>query len=84
LFLFESGLLGLMGGAVGVLAGASFAKLAEMIAQQALGSSTFSAAITLELVLGALAFAFVIGTASGVLPARQAASLKPADALRYE
>ena len=83
-FLFESGLLGLAGGVLGVLLGATFGKIAEIMAQQALGSNTFAAAITPTLVLGALAFAFVIGTISGVLPARQASTLKPADALRYE
>ena len=31
-----------------------------------------------------LAFSFFIGCVSGVLPALQAAKLKPADALRYE
>ncbi|MFH0974024.1 MAG: macrolide export ATP-binding/permease MacB, partial [Candidatus Micrarchaeota archaeon] len=30
------------------------------------------------------AFSFFVGAFSGFLPARQAASLKPADALRYE
>ncbi|HLC38471.1 MAG TPA: ABC transporter permease, partial [Candidatus Norongarragalinales archaeon] len=66
-FLFESGLLGLAGGVLGVLLGATFGKIAEIMAQQALGSNTFAAAITPTLVLGALAFAFVIGTISGVL-----------------
>jgi len=37
-----------------------------------------------ELVLGTLAFSFIIGCISGVMPARRAAGLKPVDALRYE
>ncbi len=84
LFLFESGLLGLLGGLVGVLLGFGLSKIAEAVAQQALGSTQFTASVSLELVIGALAFGFLIGTISGVLPARQAASLKPAVALRYE
>jgi putative ABC transport system permease protein len=42
------------------------------------------ASITPELVFGSLAFSFLIGSASGVLPARQAAQLNPVDALAYE
>jgi len=36
------------------------------------------------IIFGAIAFAFVVGALSGALPARQAAKLKPVDALRYE
>ena len=84
LFLFESGLLGLLGGVVGVLIGIGLSKIAEVAVQQALSSNSFVAIISPELIAGALLFGFVIGTASGVLPARRAASLKPAVALRYE
>ena len=84
LFMFESGLLGLMGGLVGVTLGALLAKIAEAVAQQAIGEASFVASLTPELILGALAFAFLIGTISGVLPAQKASALKPAVALRYE
>lgn len=36
------------------------------------------------LILGALGFSFLTGTLSGLLPARKAAKLQPAEALRYE
>ena len=39
---------------------------------------------TMMNLVGALAFSFVIGSASGLLPALQASKLKPVDALRYE
>ena len=39
---------------------------------------------TMMNLVGALLFSFLIGTLSGVLPAIQAARLKPTDALRYE
>ena len=84
IFLFESGLLGLVGGAIGIIIGIGLAKGVEY----ALSSSGFSgllqAHISWGLILGALAFSFIIGTLSGVLPAMQASKLKPADALRYE
>lgn len=84
LFLIESGMLGMIGGLVGILIGMSLGKLTEIIAEQALGSTLLKASFSPELIIGALIFSFVIGSISGVLPARQAANLKPVDALRYE
>lgn len=84
IFLIESGSLGLVGGAIGVILGIGIAKLVEFIAQQTLGSNMLGASISIELIIGALLFSFFVGAASGVLPARQASKLKPVDALRYE
>jgi len=84
IFLFESGLLGLVGGAIGILIGVGLAKGTEYLATTALGTPFLQASFPLYLIVGALAFSFLIGTASGILPAMQAAKLKPADALRYE
>jgi len=84
IFLFESGLLGLVGGSIGILLGVGIAKAVEYIATVQLGTVFLQAAFGYELILGALLFSFVVGSASGVLPAIQAAKLKPADALRYE
>jgi len=84
LFLFESGLLGLVGGAIGVIIGIGLGKSAEYIAAAALGTQLLRAYFPWYLILGALFFSFVIGSLSGLLPAMQAAKLKPVDALRYE
>jgi len=84
LFLIESGLLGLVGGLIGVGIGIGLAKGAEYIAAVYIGSPMLQASMDPRIMLGALAFSFVIGTLSGILPAMQAAKLKPADALRYE
>ena len=84
IFLFESGLLGLVGGAIGIAIGYGLGKGAEYGASMALGTDLLQASFPLYLILGALGFSFVIGTLSGILPAMQAAKLKPADALRYE
>ncbi len=84
IFLFESGLLGLVGGAIGVSLGVGLGKGVQYIATVALGTNLLQASISLPLIVGALTFSFFIGTLSGVLPAMQAARLKPADALRYE
>ncbi len=83
-FLFEAGLLGLAGGAVGIGVGLGMAKIAEIGATQALGSELLKVNVSFELIVGALLFSFLVGAISGVLPARQASRLKPVDALRYE
>ncbi|MBI5229238.1 ABC transporter permease [Candidatus Micrarchaeota archaeon] len=84
IFLIESGLLGLVGGAIGAGIGVGIGMAVSYGAEKALGSSLLVAAFPPELIIGALAFSFLIGTLSGVLPARQAAKLRPVEALRYE
>ena len=84
LFLIESGMLGLVGGAIGIIIGVGLSKLVEIIAIQATGIVYLKAHFPWYLIVGALAFSFIVGTISGVMPARQAAKMKPVDALRYE
>ena len=84
IFLFESGFLGLAGGILGVIIGLLLAKGAEYVFHQYFGVGMLQVAINPELVVGALAFSFVVGTLSGVFPARRAARLDPVDALRSE
>jgi putative ABC transport system permease protein len=83
-FLVEAGMLGLVGGLVGILLGFLTAKVAEIIANQALGLELVSVYFSPQLVAGALAFSFIVGSLSGAYPALQAARLQPVDALRYE
>ena len=84
IFMIESGLLGLAGGAIGIALGIGLSKLVEFLAFKFLGTSLIKAFFPWYLIVGSLLFSFLIGTISGLLPARQAASLKPVDALRYE
>jgi putative ABC transport system permease protein len=84
IFLIESGLLGLVGGMIGVAIGISLGKLVEFAAFKFLGTSLIKAFFPWYLILGSLAFSFLIGSISGLLPAKQASSLKPVDALKYE
>jgi len=83
IFLIESGFLGMVGGIVGTAIGLGLAKAVEYGAAES-GFPLLKAYLGIELILFALAFSFGLGMLSGFLPARQAASLKPADALRYE
>lgn len=84
LFVFESGLLGLIGGIVGVLLGMGIGKLIEFIATTALDTNLLKVAFPWWLILACLAFAFIIGALSGMFPALRAAKIHPTEALRYE
>ena len=84
IFVIESGMLGLVGGAIGIALGIAMSKLVEYLAFQFLGTSLIKAFFPWYLIAGALLFSFLVGTVSGFFPARQAANLKPVDAIRYE
>ncbi len=84
LFLIESGILGIVGGLIGIIVGFSISKGVELIAAKALGTGMLKAFFPWYLVVGALAFSFLVGTLSGILPAKRASRQKPVDALRYE
>jgi len=84
IFLFESGLLGLIGGILGVVLGFLISKIVEFIAVNQLHTNLLKVASPIYLVLGSLVFAFLIGAVSGGVPAFKASKLKPVDALRYE
>ncbi len=83
IFLTESGVLGLIGGTIGVLAGSAVAVLVGAVAQ-AQGFSLLLIKLNPSVIGGALLFAFVVGAISGLMPARHAAKMQPVEALRYE
>jgi len=76
LFLLEATMIGFVGGVLGVLLsfGASFV----------LTSFSIPSTISIELAAAAVIFSAIIGIASGVAPARNAAKLEPIVALSYE
>ena len=83
IFLMESGIIGLVGGVGGTILGLGLAKLVEVIGQV---HPVFyiKASTSPSLIIVSLGFSFLIGCLSGFFPARNAASLKPVDALHYE
>jgi putative ABC transport system permease protein len=81
LFLIESGVLGLVGGLIGVFLGVLISKGGEYIAIK-MGVEFFKSSFSVFLILGSLGFSFCIGAVSGVLPARQASTMTPVEALR--
>ena len=82
IFLIESGLLGLVGGAIGIIIGLGIAKTIEFGASKFLGDNLLQANINPAIIIILLLFAFTLGSLSGTIPAKQAAKLKPVDTLR--
>ncbi len=76
LFMLEAGTIGLVGGVLGIALSCGVSFL--------LTSMGMPSKLTFELVAGGLCFSVLVGLVSGLVPARNAASLEPIDALRYE
>jgi len=89
LFLFESTMIGFVGGLIGVFLGFIASGIISEIGIRMMGigggrMGTSITAITPELILFAIGFSVFIGIISGLFPARRAANLQPVEALRYE
>jgi putative ABC transport system permease protein len=85
LFLLESGIIGLVGGVLGILLGITLAYTIGVYGANSGIRGLFSFASLDYFGLFVLLFlTFVIGVISGLLPARRAAKMEPAEALRYE
>lgn len=81
-FLIQGGVLGLLGSVLGSLLGALFAKLFERLATGPDGAPRFPVQLDLELFVLASLLATGVGVLSAVIPARRAARLDPAAAIR--
>jgi lipoprotein-releasing system permease protein len=82
-FLIQGGVLGLVGSVTGCALGALFSKGFERFASQPDGTPNFPVELNAGLFLGASALALGIGLVSALLPARRAARLDPAEAIRH-
>lgn len=80
IFLFNSGMVGLVGGILGVILGA----IVSSGLQTMMGNMTSGGGLSITLMVEGLLLAILIGVISGVVPAYRASKLKPVDALRYE
>lgn len=81
-FLIQGGLLGAVGSVLGAGLGALFAKLFENVAREPSGAPRFPVQLGLPLFAFAIALATGVGLLSAVIPARRAARLDPATAIR--
>ena len=75
-------MIGVVGGLFGTILGSVIALVIGEFSKNA--GFLLNIKIEFLILVFGLLFAFVVGMLSGVLPAMQAARLKPAEALRYE
>ena len=80
-FFFESGMLGLVGGLVGIVFGTLIGVVGVVGINRFLGAE-LSPIIDFILIGGALVGSFVIGAIAGIVPAMNAANQNPVEALR--
>ena len=80
IFLFNSAMVGLVGGILGVMLGS----IVSSTLQTMIGNLTSTSGLSLKLIAEGLVLALMIGVLSGMIPAYRASKLKPVDALRYE
>jgi len=76
-FLTETLTLSVLGGVIGILAGAGVSALVN-------ASGLIDTVVSIESVVLAFGFSAAVGIFFGIYPANRAASLKPIEALRYE
>ena len=86
IFLFNSAMVGFVGGIFGVILGALLSSIFPMIGVTMMrgGGGGAGTSISPGLMVSGLTIAVIIGVVSGVVPAYRASKLKPVDALRYE
>lgn len=85
LFLIESGIIGMIGGFFGIVSGLFVAAGVGNLAGRLGVPGLFAwSAVDYTGAFALLVFTFIVGLVAGFLPARSAARLEPAEALRYE
>lgn len=82
IFLIQGGVLGLIGSFIGSAMGAALALFFESLTIDASGAPRFGVELNASLFLQASAIAIVVGLLAAVVPARNAAKLDPATAIR--
>ncbi|MAG60222.1 hypothetical protein CL619_00395 [archaeon] len=84
LFLLESSVYGLVGGAIGVFIGVLFAKAVEWLFWNFVGPNLFIVQVDYTLLIVVLLGSAIFGGICGYIPARRAAKADAVNSLRYE
>jgi len=84
IFLIQGGIVGVLGAAIGSAIGGALAILFERLAANPDGTPQFPVQLDASLFLGTALLAIATGLVAAVLPARRAARLDPAVAIRSE
>ncbi len=84
IFVYQGGLLGLTGSALGVGLGSAMAQLFTMGTRSADGDGMFPIVLSAQLLATAATVAIVTGLVAAALPALRAARLDPAEAIRHD
>ena len=80
-FFIEAGMLGLVGGLVGIIAGIGIGYLGTIGINYLIGAET-SPSINFMLIFATLLGSFIIGSIAGITPAMKAAKQNPVEVLR--
>ena len=84
IFLFNSAMIGLVGGIIGVVIGIIGSKAFSLLTIRLMGGGSATGIVTFKVVLLVFGFSILIGIIAGVIPAYNASKMNPVDALRYE
>ena len=83
IYLFEAGVIGLIGGVIGIGLGLGISEIAFYFIRDSVGIP-LSTSLSPLLIGGSLGASVLLGVISGYLPARKAANLEPVEAIRQE